>query len=86
MFGCLSQIAVVGTAIAAGLDKLSFWWVLIPVFLAASLQLSNGPGFDTIIRANQEGRLGYFPTVLGVQCVVWLAVAGAIYWVTGAVR
>ena len=86
MLGCLSMLAVVVTAIAAGLDKFSFWWVLIPVFFAGSFSLSNGPGFDMVIEANRQGRLGVFPKMLGFQCAVWLAVAGAVYWTTATLR
>lgn len=80
----LSKIAVVAVAIAAGLSKLSFWWVLIPVFVAASFTLSNGPWFDRIVQANQEGRLSVFPTALATQSVVQMAIAAIVYGITVA--
>ena len=78
--GCLSQLATLGAAIAAGLGSFSFWWVLIPAFLAGSLQLSNGPGFATVERANKAGRLSVFPMLLLANILPWLAVAGVAYW------
>jgi hypothetical protein len=82
MLGCLSMLSVVATAIGAGLGKFSFWWVLIPVFLAGSFALSNGPAFYRIVQANQQGRLGVFPIMLGTQLLFWLIVAGAVFWLT----
>lgn len=80
--GCLSQIAVVAVAIAAGVYSLSFWWTLIPAFLAGSFQLSNGPGYDLVIRANREGRLGTFPMLLLVNITPWVLIAGIVFWIT----
>jgi len=80
--GCLSQFAVIATAIAAGLGYFSFWWALIPAFFAGSFQISNGPGFGAALKANEEGRLSVFPIMLVTNILPWVAVAGAIYWVT----
>ena len=86
MLGCLSMLTVVGVAIAAGLGHFSFWWVILPAFLAASFQLSNGPSFGTILQANQEGRLGVFPTMLAMQLLVWMALSGLIFWIASFFR
>lgn len=85
MLGALSKLAVIAVAVAAGLSKLSFWWVLIPVFLAASFALANGPWYDRIVQANQEGRLTVFPVALGTQAVVQLALAAVVFGVTRVV-
>ena len=78
-------MAVVAVAVAAGLSKLSFWWVLIPVFLAASFVLSNGPWYDRIVQANQEGRLTVFPMALATQAVIQLVLAAIVFGITRAV-
>jgi hypothetical protein len=85
MFGCFSQVAVLFTAMAAGAGYFSFWWALIPAFFAGSLAVSNGPGFDIVMSANREGRLGVFPRVLALSFLPWLIVAGAVYWVTALI-
>lgn len=82
--GCFSQIATLTTAIAVGLGYFSFWWMLIPAFLTGSLSISNGPGFDIVMRANQEGRLSVFPMMIVAHILPWLALSGVIYWVTTA--
>jgi hypothetical protein len=80
--GCLAQIAVIAVAIMTAVFDYSFWWDLIPAFAAGSLQISNGPGFDIVERANREGRLGVFPFLLLTNILPWLAVAGVVYWIT----
>jgi hypothetical protein len=66
------------------LGKFSFWWAAIPAFIAASFTLANGPSYGMIIRANEEGRLGVFPTMLTIQSGVFLAIAAATYWITSS--
>ena len=78
----IAAFIVIGLAIAAGLEKLSFWWVLIPVFGAGSLSLSNGPGFDLVVRANQEGRLGVFPRLLFFHCLGYFVSAAIVFGLT----
>lgn len=78
--GCLFQIAVAAVAAAAGMGYCSFWWTLIPLFVAASLSVSNGPGFDLVMRANQEGRLGTLPMLIMAHMLPLAAIAGVIYW------
>ena len=84
--GCLSQVATLATAIAAGLGHFSFWWTLIPAFLAGTFQLSNGPGYDLVLEANKQGRLSVFPMMLASNIVPWLGVAGLAYWITSLAR
>jgi hypothetical protein len=73
---------MLGTAVAAGLGYFSFWWTLIPAFFAGSFALFNGPGYDTIMRANREGRTGVFPTMLAVSIAAHLLSASAAYGIT----
>ena len=82
MLGCVSTIASLGMAIAAGLGYFSFWWVWIPSFLAGSFALSGGPHYGAILEANEEGRLGVFPMALVGTVGVSLALAGVAYWLT----
>ena len=84
MLAHISGIAVLAVAIMAGLDKLSFWWILLPVFLAASFSISSGPGFDLVMQASREGRPGVFPKMLGCHFVVMLAFGAAIFGITKA--
>ena len=76
------SIVLLAVAIAAGLDRLSFWWVLIPAFLAASFSLSNGPGYDIIMNASQQGRPGMLPKMLALHLLPLLALAGIVYAIT----
>lgn len=80
--GCLAQVAVLAVAIMTAVFGYSFWWALIPAFAAGSLQISNGPDFDIVERANREGRLGVFPFLLLTNILPWLAVAGVAFWIT----
>ena len=82
LFGRISQISVLIIAIFAGLDYFSFWWTLIPVFLAGSLSLSNGPGYERVRQANEEGRIGVFPAMLASHILPWLIVGAIVYWIT----
>ena len=84
--GYLPQLISFVAAIAAGLGHFSFWWVLIPIVVAGSFQLSNGPGFGIAMTANREGRLGVFPKLLLFNILPWLAIAGVAYWVSAALR
>lgn len=59
--------------------------MLIPAFLAGSFLLSSGPGFNVVMRANQEGRLDVFPKVLTYQFLFQLALAGIVFGITRAV-
>jgi hypothetical protein len=84
MLSIFARIAVVATAISAGLGYFSFWWILLPAFLAGSLSLANGPGYDLAISANRQGRLGVFPRLLAVSTLPWLIVAGVFFWISAA--
>ena len=82
MFGYLSQVFVVAGAVMAGLGYFSFWWVAVLSFLAASLQIVNGPRLDFVTDANRRGEFGVFPMILIGTILPWLAVAGVVYWIT----
>lgn len=80
--GSLATLITLGVAIAAGLDKFSFWWVLIPAFFAGSLALSNGPHFAAVLDANRRGSLTLFPMLLAIYCGGMIALGGAAYGLT----
>jgi hypothetical protein len=82
--GCLFQFATLGTAIAAGLGYFSFWWALIPAFIAGSFSLSNGPHYKRVIEANQAGRTGFSPLMLAASILPLAALAGVAFWITSA--
>lgn len=71
-------------AVIAGLGKLSFWWTMIPAFVAASFLLTNEPSHSTILRANEKGRLGVFPSLLAMNTAAQLALAGIAFWIVRA--
>lgn len=52
-------------ALAAELGDFSFWWTVIPAFLAGSFSVSNRPGFDIAVRANKGARLDVSPRDAG---------------------
>jgi hypothetical protein len=81
LLGCLSTLALLATAVAAGLGKLSFWWVLLPAFVAGSFALSNGPHHSSIIEANRRGQLAVFPTMLTISVLSHVALAGVVFWI-----
>jgi hypothetical protein len=39
MLGCIFTVVAIATAIAAGLGNFSFWWALIPAFIAGGFYL-----------------------------------------------
>jgi hypothetical protein len=80
------QLLVVAAAIAAGLGYFSIFWTAILIFVAGSLAVSNGPGFDLAHRANQEGRLGVMPLLIFAQMVPWAVIAAIAYFITRAVH
>lgn len=82
--GCLSTLATLATAVTAGLDYISFWWVLLPAFFAGSFSLSNGPHYAQIIEANRQGRLGFFPMMLAISIGSYVIGSAAIYWLARA--
>lgn len=75
-------IAMMAIAIVVGLERFSFWWVLIPAFFAGSLALSNGPHYMRVVEANQRGVLWYFPTMLMIHVAGKMILAGLAYAVT----
>lgn len=81
MLGYFSKFVMIGVAVAAGMGAFSFWWALIPVFLAGSLALSNGPHYEIVMRANERGSLTIFPLMLVIYCAGQLALAGIAYWI-----
>lgn len=80
MLGCLATLIMIAAAIASGAGYFSFWWVTLPVFLAGSLALSNGPHYARVIQANERGQVSFFPLMLASYCATQLAVAGLAYW------
>ena len=85
MLGCLSHVAVLATAIAAGLGHLSFWWVLIPAFFAGSFSLSNGPAYERIMESYERRQWGTFPIMLIMAVAMSLGVAAVVFWITRAI-
>lgn len=76
----ISFVALLGVAIASGYGGISWKWLLIPAFLFASLNISNGAAYDVIMRANREGRLSVFPITLGCQILTVLPLAFLVRW------
>ncbi len=83
MLGCLTLIASLATAVAAGLGYFSFWWTIIPAFFAGALVLSNGPGYQAIMQANERGNLWLFPLQLLIHIGGVLLASGLAFWLTG---
>lgn len=81
LFQGIFSLAVFAVAILSGLDRLSFWWVLIPAFIAASFGASNRY-FDTIQRANKAGHLSVMPTLIGAQWLGYVVTGGIVYGLT----
>lgn len=83
MFGCLWALAMLATAVAAGLGKVSFWWTLLPAFLAGSFNIANSHMYGRVLEANATGDLKLFPRVLGLTVGSYMVVAAVIYWIAG---
>ncbi len=80
--GTLATLITLGVAIAAGLQKFSFWWGLIPAFFAGTLMLSNGPHFQAVLDANRRGNLTLLPIQLAIHWGGMLLAAAVVYGVT----
>jgi len=76
----ISFVALIGVAIASGYGGISWAWMIIPAFFYASLNISNGPAYDAVMRANTEGRLSVFPIILACQMLVALLVGFLVRW------
>lgn len=81
MIGGISFLALLGVAFASGYWGISWWWILIPAFLTASFNISNGPSYGLVMQANREGRLSVFPQILGCHMLACLPVAFFVRWV-----
>jgi hypothetical protein len=81
MIANISFIALIGVAIASGYGGISWWWMLIPAFLAAVGNIASGPSYERVIAANQEGRLSVFPITLAIYMVCALPVAFLVRWI-----
>lgn len=80
MFGCLFIVVSIGAAMAAGLGVMSFWWTLIPTFIAASLAVSNNDAqFARVVEANEQGRLHVMPLYIGSAWATMLVISGVAY-------
>jgi hypothetical protein len=77
----IATLAVYAFAVLAGLGRLSFWWVLIPTFVAASLMVSNRY-YETVRRANEAGHLSVMPKLIGATGLGYLVTAGIVYGLT----
>ncbi len=42
----------------------------------------HSSGYDRVMMANREGRLGFFPSLLAFHALLQLALAGLVYWIT----
>lgn len=82
MLGCAADIGMIALATLAGLKGLSLWWAMIVAFVAGSFALSNGPGFETALRANEEGRLSVFPSLLAANVLPRMILCGVVYYVS----
>lgn len=77
----VATLAVYALAILAGLDRLSFWWVLIPSFVAASLMVSNRY-YETVRRANEAGDLSVMPRLIGATGFGYFVTAAIVFGLT----
>lgn len=77
-------VALLGTAIWSGTTQSSIWWLLLPAFLWASLNVSNH-SYNMVMTANREGRLSVMPRLIGCNLVLAMSFALAVRWFTGFV-
>ena len=75
-------IIMMATSIWSGWTHNSFWWVLIPGFIAGSFSLANSRHYESVVQANLRGVLWYFPTMLAIHTAGKLVFAGLAYGVT----
>lgn len=79
----ISFIATIVVAIWGGIVGWSPWWILLPSFFTGSFGLANGPGFDLVMTANREGRLGTFPFLLFGHTLPIFLFGLLLWWITG---
>lgn len=82
MLGCAADIGMIALAFLAGSKGFSLWWAMIVAFVAGSLALSNGPAYDFVVRANEEGRLKVFPSLLAANVLPRMILCGVVFYVT----
>ena len=82
MMGCAADIGMIVLAALAGTKGISLWWAMIVAFIAGSLALSNGPAYDLVVRANEEGRLKVFPSLLAANVVPRMMLCGVVYYLS----
>lgn len=78
----ISVLAWIAVAVLAGLGKFSFWWFLIPTFLAGAFGLANGPHYAGVIEANRRGNLWLFPTQLIIHWFGNILLAKLVFLLT----
>ena len=82
MLSSIATVAWFSLAVGAGVWDWSFWWVAIASFVAGSLHLSSGPGFDIVMSANRDGRLGVLPRMLFFHVFPYLLIGAVIFWLS----
>lgn len=78
--GCISLLSTIALGAAAGAWEWSFWWAVLAALVAGSFSVSNGPSYDLVITANNEGRFGVMPRMIAIHTVAPLALAGFAFW------
>ncbi|UXC93107.1 hypothetical protein EGM87_22690 [Sphingobium sp. RSMS] len=83
MLGTVAFLALVAVAVGSGVAGWSAWWLLIPAFLGAALNIVNNPAsYSMVMAANREGRLGAMPIAIVSRMAVLLVLAFAVRWIS----
>lgn len=82
ILGSVAFFALVVVAIGSGAAGWSAWWMLVPAFLGAVLNIVNNPAsYSLVMAANREGRLGVMPFAILSRMLVLLLLAFALRWI-----
>lgn len=73
-------VVLFGTAVWSGASGSSAWWLLVPAFFWASLNVSNR-SYDRVIAANREGQMGVMPGLIAAGMIVAMVFGLIVRWI-----
>ena len=82
ILGTTAFFALIAVAIGSGVAGWSPWWLIVPAFIGAVLNIVNNPAsFSAVMDANRAGRLGVMPFAIVSRMLILLVLAFAVRWI-----
>lgn len=82
MLGCVTQIVMIMTAVAAGTGNFSGWWIALPAFLSGIFGMANSPSYDIVMSANRRGDFSVLPRQMAMHIAAHGAIGALIFGLT----